>query len=273
MWMVLRDRVQSRADVDVWARRQCAEKSVLTTSKISLKVSSRRCWTTKGVDGSMNTSPVESGQDLYHSEQLEKLEQSLKDALAIVQATSHENLRPQDWLETAAKVGTHLAESRDTLAKVRQDVVGGARTALLLYFRRHPGEEVSPHQLEGVAAIRAWARRIRELRGIGWDIDTLGSGAEAPYRLTAPHLEKSVASSEETIGSIGGTSPAERLIEYLLHISPWPASSHQLERVAKTPTWRQELRDLIDQGWLIQAHDDAPEEIPAGHYRLADLES
>jgi hypothetical protein len=155
---------------------------------------------------------------------------------------------------------------------VRQGVIGGARTALLLYLRNHPGEAISPHQLEGVAAIRAWARRIRELRQVGWDIDTLGSGPEAPYRLAAPQLEKSVASSEETIGSVGGTSAAERLIEYLLHISPWPASPQQLERVAKTPTWRQELRVLVDQGWLIQSHEDAPEEIPDGFYRLANLE-
>ncbi|KAB2340869.1 hypothetical protein [Actinomadura rudentiformis] len=220
----------------------------------------------------MNVHSAESDGRL-HREQLEKLEQSLKDALAIVQATPRENLRAQEWLETAAEVGTHLAESREALAEVRHDVVGGARTALLLYFRSHPGEEVSPHQLEGVAAIRAWARRIRELRQVGWDIDTVRAGADAPYRLNAPYLEEAVASSERTIGSIGGTSPAERLIEYLLHISPWPASPQQLERVAKVPTWRQELRELVDEGWLIESHDDAPGEIPPGHYRLANLES
>ncbi|WP_433418749.1 hypothetical protein ACQP1V_03550 [Microtetraspora malaysiensis] len=219
----------------------------------------------------MATSSGNYGRHL-HSKQLETLERSLKDALAIVQATPRENLRPQDWLETAAQVGTHLAESRDALAEVRQDIIGGARTALLLYFRSHPGEALSPHQLEGVAAIRAWARRIRELREVGWGIDTLGSGAGAPYRLTAPHLDESVASSEETIESIGGTNPGERLIEYLIHISPWPASPQQLERVAKTPTWRQEIRELVDQGWLIQSHDD-DSEIPPGHYRLANLEA
>lgn len=190
-----------------------------------------------------------------------------------MQATPRKHLKPQDWLDTAAEVGAHLAESREALAEVRQDVIGGARSALLLYFRSHPGEAISPHQLEGVAAIRAWARRIRELRQVGWDIDTIGSGAEAPYRLTAPHLEKSVATSEETIESVGGTNPAERLIEYLLHISPWPASPQQLERVAKTPTWRQELRELTEQGWLIQSHDDAPEAVLPGHYRLANIEA
>ncbi|MFC3985610.1 hypothetical protein [Streptosporangium jomthongense] len=212
-----------------------------------------------------------SGSGRHHAE-LERLEQSLKDALAIVQSTPRENLKPQDWLETAAQVGTHLADSRDALAEVRQDILGGARTALLLYFRSHPGEALSPHQLEGVAAIRAWARRIRELREVGWEIDTIGSGAGAPYRLTAAHLDEAVASSEETIESVGGSSPAERLIEYLLHISPWPASSQKLERVARTHTWRQEIRELVDQGWLIQSHDDDPE-IPLNHYRLANLEA
>jgi hypothetical protein len=225
----------------------------------------------KGIHSSMEPSSSGGARHL-DGEQLKKLEQSLKNALAIVQDTQRENMRPIDWLDTAAKVGACLAESRDALAEVRQDVVGGARTALLLYFRSHPGEKVSPQELEGVAAIRAWARRIRELRGFGWDIETLGSGPDAPYRLNTPQLEESVASSEATIVSVGGISPAERLIEYLLHISPWPVSPQKLERVAKTPTWQQEIRELIDQGWLIQSHDDNPEEIPPGHYRLADLE-
>lgn len=226
---------------------------------------------TKGSYRSMETS-VSGGRHL-HKEQLEKLERSLKAALEIVQDTPRDNLRPKDWLETAAEVGAYLAQARDALAEVRQDLIGGARTALLLYFRSHPGEAISPQQLEGVAAIRAWARRIRELRMAGWDIDSIGAGADAPYCLNALHLEESVASSEETIVSVGGKNPAERLIEYLVHISPWPASPQQLERVAKTPTWRQEIRELIDQGWLIQSHDDSPEEIPPGHYRLADLEA
>lgn len=207
-----------------------------------------------------------------HSESLERLECSLKEALAIVQATPRQDLRAQDCLDIAAQVGTHLSASRDALAEVRQDVVGGARTALLLYFRSHPGETLHPRQLEGVAAIRAWARRIRELREVGWEIETLGSGAEAPYRLAAPRLEETVAASESTIESVGGKNPGERLIEYLLHISPWSASPQQLERVAKTPAWRQEIRELIDSGWLIQSHDDAPQEIPSGHFRLANLE-
>lgn len=222
----------------------------------------------------MNIPPVESDQQLHYGVQLDKLERALQEALAIVQAAPREDLRPQEWLETAAKVGSYLAESRDALADVRAKVIGGARTALLLYFRSHLGEEISPRELEGVAAIRAWARRIRELREVGWDIDTVGASAEAPYKLTAAHLDEAVAASEETIDSVGGKSPGERLIEYLLHISPWPASPQRLQQVAKIPTWRQEIRDLINnQGWLIQSHEDAPDEIPPGYYRLANLEA
>jgi hypothetical protein len=208
----------------------------------------------------------------HHRVDLHDLEQSLRKALAVVESIPREDLRPQDWLKAAARVGTHLAESREALAGVRQDIVGGARTALLLYFRSHPGQELSPNQLEGVAAIRAWARRIRELREVGWGIDTVGSGAGAPYRLKAAHLDEAVATSDDTIESVAGSTPGERLIEYLLHISPWTATPQQLERVAKVPTWRQEIRDLIDQGWLIQTHDDDPEIAP-GHFRLANLES
>lgn len=213
-----------------------------------------------------------SGGRGHHRVDLSDLEQSLKRALAIVESIPRENLRPRDWLEAAAQVGTHLAESREALAGVRQDIVGGARTALLLYFRSHPGDALSPNQLEGVAAIRAWPRRIRELREVGWEIDTIGAGAGAPYRLEAAHLDEAVAASDDTIASVAGSSPGERLIEYLLHISPWTATPLQLERVAKVPTWRQEIRDLIDQGWLIQSNDDDPTIAP-GHFRLANLES
>ncbi|WP_311543134.1 hypothetical protein [Streptomonospora wellingtoniae] len=165
-----------------------------------------------------------------------------------------------------------MADSRDALAEIRQSVLGGARSSLLLYFRNHPGESIPPHRLEGVAAIRAWPRRIRELRQVGWEISMEGSGPEACYRLTSDQLERDVAVSEETLESVKGASPAERLIEYLLHISPWPASPDQLERVAKVPTWRQEIFELIDQGWLIESHADNPKDVPESSFRLASLE-
>ncbi|GAA1753399.1 hypothetical protein GCM10009834_07970 [Streptomonospora arabica] len=165
-----------------------------------------------------------------------------------------------------------MADSRDALAEIRQGILGGARSSLLLYFRNHPGESIPPHRLEGVAAIRAWPRRIRELRQVGWEISMEGSGPEACYRLVSDRLEHEVAASEETLESVKGASPMERLIEYLLHISPWPASPAQLERVARVPTWRQEIYELIDQGWLIESHADNPEDVPEGSFRLASLE-
>jgi len=206
-----------------------------------------------------------------HGARLDDLEKSLEQALELVRATPRDDLTAIDWLETAAKLGGFLSEARDASADVRQTLLGGARSALLLYLRGHVAETVPPHALEGVSGIREWARRIRELRAIGWDIDCLGSGSSAPYRLDDAQLAEEVAQSQRVIDSIKGSKPKERIIEYLLHLCPWPAAPRQLEQVAGVPTWRQEIRDLVDEGWLILSHEDDPA-LPPGFYRLAKLE-
>jgi ribosomal protein L19E len=40
-----------------------------------------------------------------------------------------------------------------------------------------------------------------------------------------------------------------------------------LERVAGQATWRQDIRELIDEGWLIRTHEDDSTLSP-GFYRL-----
>ncbi|GAA4205031.1 hypothetical protein GCM10022252_64940 [Streptosporangium oxazolinicum] len=206
-----------------------------------------------------------------HRVQLDELEKSLEQALELVRATPRDGLTAIEWLETAAKLGGFLSEARDASSEVRQTLLGGARSALLLYLRGHVGETVPPHALEGVSGIREWARRIRELRAIGWDINCLGAGPSAPYRLDDVQLAEEVAQSQQIIDSIKGSKPKERIIEYLLHLTPWPAGPKQLERVAGVPTWRQEIRDLVDEGWLILSHETDPELAP-GFYRLTRLE-
>ncbi|MEV0350663.1 hypothetical protein AB0H88_33180 [Nonomuraea sp. NPDC050680] len=201
-----------------------------------------------------------------HREELDRLEQALEQALEVVRATPREGLTAVDWLETAARIGALVSEARDASADVRESLLGGARSAVLLYLRGHVGEAVPPHALEGVSAIRAWERRIRELRAIGWDIVSAGT-----YRLNTDKLDEATAQGEAIIDSIKGSTPKERLIEYLVHISPWPASPKHLERVAGVPTWRQELRELVEEGWLIRSSQDDPE-LASGFYRLAKLE-
>lgn len=216
-----------------------------------------------------------SSPEQPHRQELVDLEQALEEALAVVRAIPHENLSAVRWLDAAADVGEHLARARDASAELRQSLLGSAPTALLLYLRNHVGEPVSPHALEGVAAIRAWARRIRELRApFGWRIES-GTHVDGlrndEYRLVEDQLDQQVAASVDVVEAIRGQTSKERILEYLIHLSPWQASPTQLERVADVETWRQDIQDLIEDGWLIQTHDDNAEIVP-GSYRLARLE-
>jgi hypothetical protein len=201
---------------------------------------------------------------------LDDLEQRLENALQLVRATPREDLTALRWLETAAQLGGLLAGVRDVSAEIRQELLGGARPALLAYLRQHVREAVPPHALEGVSGIREWARRIRELRAMGWAIECLGAGnQEAPYRLALDRLDETTALGDKLIAGIKGAGPKERLIEYLLHLRPWPVAASQLERVTGSTSWRDDLHELIDEGWLIQTSDDDGDILP-GFYRLAE---
>jgi hypothetical protein len=204
-------------------------------------------------------------------ERLDDLEWKLEEALRLVRATPRTDLTAIRWLETAAALGGLLSHVREASGEIREELLGGARTALLAYLRHRVGEAVPAHELEGVSGIREWSRRIRELRAMGWAIQCLGASPEAPYRLAVDHLDETVALGDDLIGSIKGAKPRERLIEYLLHLSPWPVAASQLERVAGVPTWREDVRDLVQEGWLIQSSDEDPN-MPPGCYRLARIE-
>lgn len=210
-----------------------------------------------------------------HETDLRDIEHALERALNVVRNTPREALTAVEWLESAAEIGEMVAEVREAAGRVRQALLGSARTAVLLYMRGHVGEPVSPHALEGVAAIREWPRRIRELRRpFGWKIESGTWHEDLPndhYRLAVDRLGEEVATDPKVIKAIRGMSSKERLLEYLLHLSPWPANSQQLERVAGAATWRQDIRELIDEGWLIRSHEEEPDLVP-GFYRLARLE-
>jgi hypothetical protein len=199
---------------------------------------------------------------------LDDLEQRLENALHLIQATPRTELTALRWLETAAELGGLLAGVREVSAEIRQELLGGARPALLAYLRQHVGDTVPPHALEGVSGIREWPRRIRELRAMGWEIECLDGNREAPYRLAVDHLDEAIALGDNLIAGIKGAGPKERLIEYLLHLTPWPVAASRLERVAGSPTWRDDLRELVEEGWMIQSSADDPNILP-GFYRLA----
>ena len=207
--------------------------------------------------------------------ELREVEQALERALDVIRQVSREGLTAAEWLESAAKLGTFQAEAREASGVIRQALIGSARMAVLAYLRAHAGDPVPAPALEGVAAIQAWTRRIRELRTpFGWDVESgtwRDDMQKDQYRLVADRLDETVADDDLVVEAIKGKTSKERVLEYLLHLSPWPASPTNLEKVAGVPTWRQDIRELTDEGWLIQSHENDPEIIP-GFYRLARLE-
>ncbi|MEU5826311.1 hypothetical protein [Micromonospora tulbaghiae] len=205
------------------------------------------------------------------ADQLDLLERRLTEALGLVHRARRTEQTATGWLTTSAEIGRLIAGERDALAGVRQELLGGARTAVLAYLRQRVGQAVTAGELEGVSGIEEWTRRIRELRDLGWDIEALGSGPGRSYRLRADHLDRSVVDDDALIAQIKGGNPKDRLIEYLFHVAPWPVAAARLERVARSAAWRTDLQTLIDEGWLIHSHEDDPG-IPPGFYRLARLE-
>ncbi|BEL01953.1 hypothetical protein Q0Z83_001440 [Actinoplanes sichuanensis] len=204
-------------------------------------------------------------------EHLDLLERRLQQALDLVRDAKRTEQTATRWMGTSAEIGSLLAASRDALSGVRQELLGGARTAVLGYLRQRVGQPVTPGELEGVSGIEEWTRRLRELRGVGWEIDALGNGPGRSYRLRADRLDESVVDDDKLIAQITGVKPKDRLIEFLVNVAPWPVAAVRLERVARTASWRSDLQELIDEGWLIQTHED-DSDIPPGFYRLARLE-
>jgi hypothetical protein len=70
-----------------------------------------------------------------------------------------------------------LAENaRNNLHGARPRLEGSARERLLAHFRQNEGEVLSANELAEVSGIHAWARRVRELRELGHNIEHLGGG-------------------------------------------------------------------------------------------------
>jgi len=65
----------------------------------------------------------------------------------------------------------------------RPDLEGSARRRILHHFESNEGEIVSAAELSEISGIRAWERRVRELREAGHDVVYLGGGN---YRLNPP---------------------------------------------------------------------------------------
>lgn len=73
--------------------------------------------------------------------------------------------------------------ARTQLHGRRPQIAGSGRTRILHYLQQRENEVVTGEELSRVAGIRDWARRVRELRKDGHDIEYVGDGS---YRLRSP---------------------------------------------------------------------------------------
>ena len=98
---------------------------------------------------------------------------------SILRAESiNQPLHPDAWLAFVGDVGHRVALLEEATTQVtRQLGLGGGKTRILRYLKSNRGREVPAAALAAVAGIRAWPRRIRELREEGWPIEQRRAGA------------------------------------------------------------------------------------------------
>lgn len=109
--------------------------------------------------------------------ELEKQANELVEALQRLEAMQ-QPVCPEPWLQYLAEVGRGTARLQGAAKEVTNQLgLTNARDRLLMLLQSKAGEEVEATALESVAGIRAWPRRIRELREAGWPIESRGSGA------------------------------------------------------------------------------------------------
>jgi hypothetical protein len=122
------------------------------------------------------------------------------------ESISRQSVTEEEWLDILARLGQDLAWLQRIGARVATSLglPRSARSRVLLYLQHHIGQTVDGDQLDGVAGIRAAARRLRELRATGWDI---ASNKEDPhlkpgqYQLRSGRKQSSLNSGRSTTDS------------------------------------------------------------------------
>ncbi|BEP13290.1 hypothetical protein acdb102_16010 [Acidothermaceae bacterium B102] len=188
------------------------------------------------------------------------------------------SVTPDQWQELSASLGLALADFRMALDEVNEALgLSSAQERLLRYLKRHVGEVLSGDALSGVAAISAWARRIRELRvEHGWRIETINQRrglAVGEYVLASDTPDDALAATWQLASRLRRStlSRSQKGLELLKALSPEPADKEQLSYVMEISSYSRRLRELDEQGWDIRSNVDEPS-LPSGSYRLASLE-
>ena len=107
----------------------------------------------------------------------------LRAAARILGANSSDYTDAEAWMLARAELGQEIADLDTILNSVSATLgLASATDRLKQYFRMTRGQVVSKDQLRGVAGIEEWARRVRELRQAGWQIESgIEPGGLQPY--------------------------------------------------------------------------------------------
>lgn len=167
-----------------------------------------------------------------------------------------------------------------------------ARKRLLYYLQQYPFTILPRKELEIVAGIGEWARRLRELRvQFGWQIVS-GAMAKAmaaeeeldhsqldiekmrvdDYMLLSMNQDKSAAHRWNTAKVIrqGKGSVTSKILAYLQENVGVPVSGEELRYVAGDATeWARRTRDLRTMfGWPVVTKQSGRPDMPIGTYML-----
>lgn len=224
----------------------------------------------------------------------EELRKSLVDLLTDVEVLlKGQNLRAQ--VQALVPCERLLKELGSSL--IPSSTAQSAQQRILAYFLKYPGVVLSRHELDCIAGISEWARRVRELRvQYGWSIlsgltaremakedDLLLGDVKAKtmriddYILTDTKQDADAASRWQTANRIRkrrDLGSRGRLLEYFkLHVGT-PVTGEELRYVANEANeWPRRIRELrTEQGWPISTKKTGRPDLPIGVYVLESVE-
>lgn len=172
------------------------------------------------------------------------------------------------------------------------EIAASARGRLLHYFQKYPLTALPRKELQIVAGIDEWARRVRELRvEHGWAIITgqtakqmyadgefplpdvdIASMHKDDYILISIDQDRDAAHRWHLAKDIRNrqSSVRENLIEYLRANVGVPVTGEELRYVAKDKTeWARRVRELRTEfGWPITTKSSGRPDLPVGVYLL-----
>jgi 5-methylcytosine-specific restriction endonuclease McrA len=154
-----------------------------------------------------------------------------------------------------------------------------ARDRILAYLKLFVKENVTAEELAVVAGIRAFPRRIRELRvEHGYKIFTgLSKDTLRPDEYVLDDLEPDEEEAKKwrvanTIRRQKGSGES-RVLALLKHYVGKPLRGDELFYVAKIPSWRRRTGQLrTEKGWRVATRQTGREDLSTSEYVLENLE-